>query len=155
MGTVTKISTLEDVALITLRNSPADIKFIAGVFKMIAGRGVNVDMISQTAPQGGRISLSFTVSGDDLGNILELFAVLRNNNPELKSDISSGNCKISIYGDEMRSIPGVAAEAFDAIAKLGVDVRLITTSEVDISILVPKADFETAYEGLLKAFDLQ
>lgn len=152
MDIVTNITVLEDVALITLRNSPADIRFIANVFKKIAELGINVDMISQTAPLGGRINLSFTVSGEDLGGILELFAVLRNDNPELKSDISSGNCKISIYGEEMRSKPGVAADAFEAIAKLGVDVRLITTSEVDISILVPKVDYETAYDALKKHF---
>jgi aspartokinase len=130
-------------------------KFIADVFKTIASKGINVDMISQTAPLGGRINLSFSVLGEDLGGMLELFAVLRNDNPELKSDISSGNCKISIYGETMRDLPGVAAGTFDIIAGLGVDVRLITTSEIDISILVPKSDFETVYEGLTKAFSLK
>lgn len=154
MSTITKITTCDDVALITLRNSPADMKFIADVFKTIAGKGINVDMISQTAPLGGRINLSFSVSGEDLGGILELFAVLRNDNPELKSDISSGNCKISIYGEAMRDISGVAAGTFDIIAGLGVDVRLITTSEIDISILIPKSDFETVYDGLKKSFCL-
>lgn len=152
MSTITKISACEDVALITLRNSPADMKFISKVFKMISQRGINVDMISQTAPLGGRISLSFTISGEDLGSVLELFAKLRNDNPELKSDICSGNCKISIYGEAMSNTPGVAAETFDIIANLGVDVRLITTSEVDISILVPKSDFETVYEAFTKEF---
>lgn len=154
MSTITKISTCEDVALVTLRNSPADMKFIAKVFNMIAVRGINVDMISQTAPLGGRISLSFTVSGEDIGAVLELFAELREENPELKSDISAGNSKISIYGEAMRDMPGVAAGTFDIIAKLGVDVRLITTSEIDISILVPKSDFETACEGFSKAYGL-
>lgn len=155
MNAITKITACEDVALITLRNSPADMKFIAKVFKMISERGINVDMISQTAPLGGRISLSFTVSGEDLGSVLELFAKLRNDNPELKSDISSGNCKISVYGAAMSNTPGVAAETFNIIANLGVDVRLITTSEVDISILVPKSDFETVYEAFTKAFNLE
>ncbi|HEX2938710.1 MAG TPA: ACT domain-containing protein [Ruminiclostridium sp.] len=153
MNTVTNITTLEDTALITLRNSSSDIKFMAGVFKMIAQRGVNVDMISQTAPLGGRISLSFTVSGDDLGKILELLAILRNDYPELKSDISSGNCKISVYGEGMRDLPGVAAETFEILSDLRVEVHLITTSEVDISVLVPKSDFEAAYDGLVKHFN--
>jgi aspartokinase len=154
MNAITKISTSDDVALITLRNSPADMGFIAKVFKMISQHGINVDMISQTAPLGGRINLSFTVCGDDLGSLLELFAALRAENPELKSDISSGNSKISIYGESMREMPGVAAGTFEVIAGLGVDVRLITTSEIDISILVPKADFDAAYDGFVKAFNL-
>ncbi len=154
MNAITKITACEDVALITLRNTPADMKFIADVFKTIAGKGINVDMISQTAPLGGRINLSFSVCGEDLGGILELFAVLRNDNPELKSDISSGNCKISISGDAMRDMPGVAAGTFDIIAGLGVDVRLVTTSEIDISILISKADFDSVYDKLKKAFNL-
>jgi aspartokinase len=154
MSTITKMSTCDDIALITLRNSPADMKFIAKLFKMISQRGINVDMISQTAPLGGRINLSFTISGEDLGGILELFSVLRAENPELKSDISAGNCKISIYGESMRDMPGVAADTFDIIAGLGIDIRLITTSEIDISILVPKADFDAVYSGFVKAFNI-
>lgn len=155
MNTVTKITTCEDVALITLRNSPADMQFIAKVFNLIADKGINVDMISQTAPLGGHINLSFSINGDDLGGVLKIFADLRNEIPELKSDISAGNCKISIYGELMSDLPGVAASTFDVIAALSADIRLITTSEVDISILVPKADFDTVYEALAKANNLK
>lgn len=154
MNNVTNISVREDVALITLRNSPAAMTYISKVFKMISDSGVNVDMISQTAPVGGSTNLSFSINGDDVGKVLELFAKLRSEKPELKTDISAGNCKISVFGEAMRNIPGVAAKTFDIIADLGIDVRLITTSEVDISILVPKADFETAHEALLKAYSL-
>lgn len=154
MSTITKLTTCDDVALITLRNSPADMRFIAKVFKTISQRGINVDMISQTAPQGGRISLSFTVPGNEMGNVLELLAVLREDNPELKSDISTGNCKISIYGEAMREEPGVAANVFGIIAELSLDIRLITTSEIDISLLVPKSDFETAYEAFKTEYKL-
>jgi aspartokinase len=154
MSTITKLTTCEDVALITLRNSPADMRFIAKVFKTISQRGINVDMISQTAPQGSRISLSFTVPGNEMGSVLELLAILREDNPELKSDISIGNCKISIYGEAMREEPGVAAAVFEIVAGLSLDVRLITTSEIDISLLVPKSDFEAAYEAFKNAYKL-
>lgn len=154
MSTITKLTTCDDVALITLRNSPADMRFIAKVFKTISQRAINVDMISQTAPQGGRISLSFSVPGNEMGSVLELLAVLREDNPELKSDISTGNCKISIYGEAMRELPGVAAGAFDIIAGLSIDVRLITTSEIDISLLVPKSDFEAALDAFKNAYQV-
>lgn len=154
MKNVTDITVREDVALVTLKNSPADMSFISKVFKLISKNSVNVDMISQTAPIGGRINLSFSINGADIGKVLELFAQLRDENPELKTDISAGNCKISIFGEGMRNSPGVAADTFEIIAKLGVDIRLITTSEVDISILVPKSDFETAHEGLIKFYSL-
>lgn len=154
MQTITNISVREDVALITLRNCPVNMTFIAKVFKMISDSDVNVDMITQSAPLEGSTSVSFSINGNDMGKVLELFAVLRNEYPELKSDISAGNCKISVFGEAMRDIPGVAAKTFDIISKLNVDLRLITTSEVDISVLIPKADFDTTHEALVKAYSL-
>lgn len=155
MDAITEITATEDVALITLRNSPSDMQFITHVFSEIAQKEINVDMISQTAPLGGKISLSFTVSDDSLGDILGIFAKLRAENPEINSVISGGNCKISLSGESMRSIPGVAAQVFDVMAELNVDIRIITTSEIDISILVSKADFPPVSEAFEKAFGLR
>lgn len=154
MESITKITTCENVALVTLRNTSNDMEFIAGVFKKIAQKGINVDMISQTAPLGGKIDLSFTTSEDNLGGILELLAQIREKHPQLKSDISGGNCKISLYGDMMREIPGVAANAFDLLASCCADIRLITTSEVDISILIPESDFNNVLDIFHNAYKI-
>lgn len=154
MNAITKISTCEDVVLITLRNFPVDMQFISGIFSKIAQKGINVDMISQTAPIGGKIDLSFTIGEDDLGNMLDVMTTLRGQLPKLKSDICSGNCKISLYGDLMKEIPGVAANVFDVLAGAGADIRLITTSEVDISVLVPKSDFGNVIEILQKTYNV-
>ncbi|MFT8888931.1 MAG: ACT domain-containing protein [Ethanoligenens sp.] len=140
MEGITTITVTEDVALITLRCSPADIRFISHVFSEIAKKGVNVDMISQTTPVGNLVSLSFSVSDNQIGEILEVCALLRTETPQIKTDINSGNCKISLSGEAMRTLPGVAARAFDALAEIGTDIRMITTSEVDISILIPQAE---------------
>ncbi|MDR3552046.1 MAG: hypothetical protein P4L75_02875 [Clostridia bacterium] len=155
MSAIEKITVSEDVALITFRNSPADMKFVSHVFDIIAAKGINVDMISQTAPNSARINLSFTISEDDLGALMELFAVLRVEYPEIKYDIVGGNCKISLYGESMSFTPGVAAEVFDTIALLGTDVRIISTSEIDISILIPKADFIGAHEAFERKFSIR
>lgn len=152
MKTITKITITEDIALITLRNSPADMAYIAHVFKVIAEKDINVDMISQTAPLGGKTNLSFTARDENLGDILETFATLRAEYPEIKADIYGGNCKISLYGEAMQAVSGVAAEVFKTIADLNVDISIITTSEVDISILIPKADFHTVSEALEKSY---
>lgn len=141
MSAIQKLTVAEDVALVTFRNSPADMKFVSNVFDRIAKKGINVDMISQTAPISDRISLSFTISEDDLGALMEIFALFRVDYPQIKYDITGGNCKISLYGEPMRFTPGVAAEVFDLIAGLNTDVRIITTSEIDISILIPQAEF--------------
>lgn len=155
MDAITKITVTEDVALITLQNSPSHMEFITRVFQEIAGRHISVDMISQTAPLGGKISLSFTLPDSAMGDIFEIFKMLRAENPELKPVISGGNCKISLSGEAMRTIPGVAANVFDAIAGLNVDIRIITTSEVDISILVTQADCQSVTDALEKAFGIR
>lgn len=147
MNDIEKITFTEDIALITFRNSPSDVKFMAHVFDIIAAKGINVDMISQTAPSSEKINLSFTIAEEDLGKLLELFVPLRAEFPDIKYDISGGNCKISLYGENMKSIPGVAATVFDIIAELDVDIRIITTSEVDISILIPISEINKAREA--------
>ena len=145
-----KITVTEDVPLIFLHDYPADIKLVADIFKKIADAGIDVDMISQASPNGQHASLSFTVFDDDFGKILGIVADLRNHYPELKIGVSSGNCKISVYNEDMKGTPGVAAAVFDAVSAANTDIRMITTSEVDISILVVKADVEAAVAAIHK-----
>lgn len=152
MNTVQNISVLEDVTLISLQDSPADITLIANVFNMISDAGIDVDMISQTPPSGKYSALSFTVNDEDFGKVLEINAKLRELNPGLKLNVSSGNCKISVMGEEMRGTPGVAAKVFKAVSEANVDIRMITTSEIDISMLMAKPDAETAVKVIEKAF---
>lgn len=153
MTAVQSITFVEDVTLISLQDSPADIQLISKIFEMISDAGVDVDMISQTPPHSGMPDLSFTVSGEDMGKILEISSKLRELNPALKLSISNGNCKISIFGEAMRGCPGVAGKVFKAAAEANADIRMITTSEVDISILVAKADFENTLSAVTAAFE--
>jgi aspartokinase len=146
MKGIERITVTESVALITLHKSPADIHFISSVFGLISEAGINVDMISQTAPLGGEISISFTINDYDLTKVLSLSAKIRLGNPNVKLVVSDGNAKISLYGEEMRDNPGIASQAFKLIATVNADVRLITTSEVDISILVARSDLETVLD---------
>ena len=152
MNIIQSITVVEDVTLISLQDSPADIDLISKIFEMISNAGIDVDMISQTPPHRNMPDLSFTVSGEDMGKILEISAKLRELNPDLKLSIRNGNCKISIFGEAMRGCPGVACKAFQAVAEAKADVSMITTSEVDISILVAKEDLENTLEALQKAF---
>ena len=148
MQGIERITVSESVALITLHKSPVDIHFIATVFSLIAEADINVDMISQTAPLGGEISISFTIHDEDLTKVLNLSAKLREAAQDVKMIVSNGNAKISLYGEKMRDLPGIAAQAFGRIASTNADVRLITTSEVDISILVTQSDLQTVLEAL-------
>lgn len=153
MKIIEKITVTEDITLISLNDSPADIKLIAEIFNMTAQAGIDVDMISQTPPSGLHSSLSFTVSDEDFGKVLETAAELRRLNPDLKIGVSSGNSKIALLGESMRGQAGIAAKVFSAVASANTDIRMITTSETDISLLVVKADVENAINSIKKVFE--
>lgn len=152
MNTIERITVSEDITLISLNDSPADIRLIAEIFGRLAASGIDVDMISQTPPNGAHSSLSFTVKDEDFGGVLEIAAELRRLNPDLKISVSSGNCKISIFGEAMRGLPGVAAAVFSATSEAGSDIRMITTSETDISVLVVKADVDNTVNAIQRRF---
>ena len=140
------INVCEDITLITLQNISADINFIAEVFDKIASMGVDVDMISLSPVQSSRTSLSFTIADDDLVKILSYTSKL--DDGSVKSIVSSGNCKITVNDPGMENCPGVAAKVFSQAAKAGTDIRLITTSESQISLLVTKSDADAAAAGI-------
>lgn len=136
----------DDITLITLQNIPADMDFVSEVFEKIAEMGVDVDMISLSPVQSSMTSLSFTINDDDLMKILGYTSKL--NEGSIKPIVSSGNCKISVNDPGMENCPGVAARIFRCAADVGTDIRLITTSESQISLLVTKSDFDSAYAAI-------
>ena len=150
MKIIESISVSENATLFSLSDSPADISFIAGIFEKIAEAGIDVDMISQFLPNSSHAGLSFTVSDDDFGGVLEIATQLRAENKKIKISVSSGNCKISVSGAEMEGRPGVAARA---AADAGCDIRMINTSETEISLLVVKADVDATVSAIKKEFE--
>ena len=135
----------DDITLITLQNIPADMDFVSEVFEKIAEMGVDVDMISLSPVQSSMTSLSFTINDDDLMKILGYTSKLEGS---IKPIVSSGNCKISVNDPGMENCPGVATRIFRCAADVGTDIRLITTSESQISLLVTKSDFDSAYAAI-------
>lgn len=144
--------TMQDaVALITLQNIPADATFIHSVFEEIAKMNIDVDMISISPAQSTHTSLSFTVSDDDLFQVLGYVSKLKD--IAVKPIVSSGNCKITISDKEMEGCPGVAAKIFAAVASVNTDIRLVTTSESQVSLLMTQAHADTVLEALGNSFD--
>lgn len=152
MNTLENLLVTEDVTLVTFENAPADIHFISKIFRIISAAEINVDMISQTPPRGNVASVSFTVQDNDFSRLLQVSNKFRRDDPELKISVSNGNCKISVCGEFMRDEFGVAAKVFDAAASVGTDIRIITTSETVISMLVEKSSVEATVEAIQKAF---
>lgn len=152
MKLVDNIFVTEDVTLFSLCDSPADISHIADVFKMIADAGIDVDMISQFPLSGANSGFSFTVSDKDFIPVLSIASELRNKSPKTKISVSSGNCKITVSGEAMRGTPGVSAAIFKAAASVDADVRMITTSEIEIAMLVINSDVDNVIEAIKKEF---
>lgn len=152
MNIIDSICINDDVTLISLCDCPSDITRISEVFAMITEAGIDVDMISQFPPSGVNSGFSFSVSDKDFVAVLSIASVLRSKQPKVKISVSSGNSKITVSGAAMKGTPGVASRVFGALAECCADVRMITTSETEIALLVIKADVHAAVEAIQKAF---
>ena len=146
-----KITVDSDITLVTLHNAPSDMEFVATVFEDIAVLGIDIDMIALSPVQGTTTSISFTIQDDDLMKLLSYTSKLKSKN--IKPIVSSGNSIISIYDENMVNNPGVAGKIFRAIANAKTDIRIITTSQVQVSVLVTDAVFEQAYSALSTCMD--
>lgn len=149
---ITKITYAHEITLVTLSSLPCDSKAVAGVLSAMSDANVNVDMISQTAPQGGAIRLSFSLSDHVLGNALSILGKIRSENPDIKPEVLPGNCKVALYDENMVNTPGVAAKVFTLLADAGIQVMLVTTSEVDISLLISVHNLSDALTVMSEAY---
>ena len=154
MNGVSKISVSDDIALVTFKRIGADLKFISAVFGDFAEQGINIDMISQSAPTGDRVDISFTISGDDLVKVLALVNKYKADYPDVKPLVSNGNSKVQLFGEEMREMEGVAGKAIAAAAAADAHVLMITTSEVDISLLLSAYNLDQTISLLEQQFGI-
>ncbi len=152
MGIISQVNFTENVAIVSFEKAHAHIKFMSVMFDRVAKKGINVDMISQNAPKGEYSSVSFTVSDENVTDILAIIADLKKEHKSLVPLVSSGNVKISLYGEEMPNNFGVAADVFLKLNEKKIDTMLITTSDVDISIVVSSANADMAYNTLRNAY---
>lgn len=151
---ITKIDTCEDIALVSFKKVPLSLQVLADIFRQFADAGIIIDMISQTAPTSRHISISFTCRDGDMVKVLEISKALNEKYPEMKPMVSSGNCKIQLFGEKMPEEAGVFAKVLECLSATAVELHQVTTSEVDISLLVGSAHLEEASSALRKTFDL-
>lgn len=154
MNGVSKITVTEDISLVNFKKYfPRSVGCLPH-HDRIFRTGHNIDMISQSAPTGETADVSFTIDSKDLVRTLSIVQRFRVQYPNVRPSVSSGCCKIQLYGEEMRARPGVAAQAFRLVSEQTGDIRLITTSEVDISILIAEHDLPAVLENLRALFQV-
>jgi aspartate kinase len=142
---------------ITVVGVPDKVGAAAGIFGIVAEAGVNIDMIVQnvSAIATGRTDISFTLPGTDGQKTLETLRAAQEKIgfQDLLYDDRIG--KVSLIGAGMRSHPGVSAKFFGALAEAGVNIQMITTSEIRISVVVSQSDVDVAVNATHRAFDLE
>ena len=148
---VSKISSEQNIMLTTFPGAQYSAQSLAEHLDVFAKAGIVVDMICQSAPRGSEVDFSFTTSYDNFTAVMVALPDAVKSKPSL---ISGGYSKINLFGEEMVTSCGVAARALQALAQVSVEVVLITTSDLDISLLVRQQDEDVALDALRKAFSL-
>ncbi len=146
---VAKDKNVARLALVGLRNEPG-IAF--RIFSLLAHGQVNVDIILQSIGRGNQKDISFTVAKSDLPQARQ---ILEDNRDSIGFDeiqVSDQVAKVSIVGAGMINNPGVAAKMFEALYSAGININMISTSEIKVSVLVNLEDADRAVKAVHRRF---
>jgi len=141
-----------EIAVVGVPNEPGIAHRIIGP---IADANVEVDMIVQNVARDGRLDFSFTIHRNDYPQAMD---ILQANLKRIGAESLKGNdrvVKLSIVGVGMRSHAGVASTLFRALAEKQIDIRMIATSEIKVSVVVDEKHLEPGVRALHQAFGLQ
>jgi aspartate kinase len=125
------------------------------IFGALADNSVNVDMIIQTVGHDGETHLGFTVAKTELLDAKEIIQTFINNNEVKAAEYDDSICKVSIVGVGMKSHTGVAATAFSTMASENINIMMISTSEIKISMIIKEKYAELAVRSLHSAYELE
>ena len=166
-GTIAKEETanMEDVVIrgISVERNQAKVTIddvrdqpgIAGrIFSLIAAGNVSVDMIVQSVSEHGTTDISFTIHENDLAAATELLTPVVKEVQAAGLLTKAGVAKLSVVGIGMRSHSGVAARLFDCLGKGGINIQLISTSEIKIAVVIDGPDVDRAAQLTHQEFDL-
>ena len=167
IGTVAKEATpgMEDVVIrgISVDRHQAKLT-IAGVrdepgsagriFSNIAAAHIIVDMIVQNASIGGTTDISFTIHEDELENARKILMPTVGELGAKRLNTTSGVAKLSVVGIGMRSHSGVAARMFECLGRAGINIQLVSTSEIKIAVIIDEKDLEHAAQLIHAEFGL-
>ncbi|MEX0868207.1 MAG: ACT domain-containing protein, partial [Nitriliruptoraceae bacterium] len=141
-------------AKVTVRHVPDRPGVAARLFSTLADEHINVDMIVQNISEDGRTDISFTVPRDES---MKARGVLEPLGAEIGAEgitIDENIAKVSLVGAGMKTHPGVAAQMFAALSAAGVNIEMISTSTIRVSVVVSGDQVETAVQAVHAAFGL-
>ena len=151
---VSGISSIDSEAKLTIRGVPDIPGVAAKILSPISDAGIEVDVIVQNIGADNTTDFTFTVNEDDTKQAEE---ILKKTSTTLGGgliDVDVDIAKISVVGRGMRAHAGVASKMFQALAKSEINISMITTSEIKISVVIKKSEMTKAVAALHDAFDL-
>jgi aspartate kinase len=148
------ISIEKNQAKVTVRAVPDRPGVAAQVFTAVADAGIIIDMIVQNVSQEGTTDISFTLNMDELPKVEAALRPVVASIGARSLDIQSGIGKLSIIGVGMRSHSGVAAKMFEALSKAGINIVMISTSEIKTAVIIEEAKLSEGANVVHEAFGL-
>lgn len=145
----------EDIVRITIIYDVPHNGSLANVFTALAAHHINVDIIVQTIMDGEQPSVSFSIKNDDFAETINVLEREKASLGYRKVDFEVGLAKVSIVGSGMVSNPGVAAQMFDTLRLAEIPIKMVSTSEIKVSVVIPSMDMNEAVAVLHKKFSLQ
>ncbi len=142
------------MTLISIADRPG---IAAAIFVPLADAGVNVDMIVQNISEEGRTDMTFSCPVDHVARANAAMQAAKESGEINYHDLVADTdvAKVSVVGIGMRSHAGVAAKMFDVLSHEGINIKVITTSEIKISVLIDRKYMELAVQALHDAFELE
>ena len=151
---VTAVAYDKNQAKITLRGVPDRPGIAAAIFVPLGERGISVDMIVQNVSLDGFTDITFTVKKEDLEKAMEVVKDVAKKLGFSSVHADESVAKVSIVGTGMRDRPGVAGKMFKALADAGINIQMISTSEIKISCIIDEKYTELAVRVLHEVFGL-
>ena len=151
---VTSIATTHGYTKFTLTQVPNRAGLASQIFEPLSEKDISVDEISMNAERGNTTDLTFTVDSVDRDKTNDVLEQLKTTLDAGGVIISDNLAKISVIGTGMREESGYAALMFTTLASKGINIDLITTSEIRITCLIDAADLEAGAKSLHEAFEL-
>ncbi len=152
---ISGIAFSKDEAQLTIKGVPDQPGIASKILKSVSDKNIEIDMIVQNVGDDGTTDFTFTVHRNDFQQTKKIIAKQAEELKAEKYDTNEHIVKVSMVGVGMRSHAGIAAKMFEVLAQEGINILMISTSEIKISVVVDEKYLELAVRALHKAFELE
>ena len=144
-----------DVARISVTGIPNEPGLAFKIFSKLSAKDINVDIILQSVGRDGTKDITFTVSQADLKEAMEVLEARKEALTFREMNYNAKVAKVSIVGAGMLSNPGVAATMYESLSNSNININMISTSEIRITVLIDEKDADRALVAIHDGFGLE